>query len=262
MKRHYFQIYYLHFNLNRVSMSGWFRHFQNLYDIFNGTISYQPNKHENIFCELLPFTLPRFEDVARRMEKYNCNLSTYLQGLVSSTLGLFYSKEGCRILNSDWTGDDKQFLEQVYVETLEMLNHSDLCSMRNGDILYKTSLDYFGRLYALKYDGTDSNFGWHYDSLGPEEYRAIFTVRQRGSRRFALAYQTDEHSKVFMRPPTGGGVLIRSGETFHAVLPDPKGSGENDVERTERWVIVFTYTTIKDDSREYLGAVDKYFRKK
>lgn len=231
---------------------------KNIVDMFCGTISFEPSKNENIFCEFLPFRLPCFEEVVERMDKYQSNHSSFLNGLVSKSLGLFYSKEGSRILNGDWTIDDKIFLEELYQEVLEKINNIGE-EFPKDFTLHPTSKHYFGRLYALKYKGTNSNFGWHYDALGPDEYRAIFTVRQQGDRRVCLAYKDGSENTVFMKPDVGSGVLIRSGETFHAVLQDTECSYA-DGKELERWVLVFTYTKIENDTRQFIGAVDKYFR--
>lgn len=56
-----------------------------------------------------------------------------------------------------------------------------------------------------------------------------------------------------MKPDIREGILIQSGETFHTVQPD-------DGDQVTRWVLVFTYTTIENDNREYVGTIDEYFR--
>ena len=235
-------------------------HLKNVGEMFSGTVSFKPSKNDNIFCEILPFDLPSYGDLERRMDKYNTNVSSFWHGLVSKSLGLFYSKKGSRIMNSDWTPEDKSFLEEIYQIVLEKINNSEEIFQKKIK-LHSTSKDYFGRLYALKYKGFDSNFGWHYDALGPDEYRTIFTVRQQGDRRACLAYKDVNQNTVFMKIAVGKGVLIRSGETFHAVLQD-KECIYADGKELERWVVIFTYTTIKNDTRRFIGAVDKFFREK
>lgn len=228
---------------------------KNIVEMFRCTISFQQSKNDNIFCELIPFKIPHFKELEQRMQKYKTNPSSWWHALVSTYIGLFYSKEGARILNGDWTMEDKTFLEELYQKVLNNINN-----LGYEFTLYSTSKDYFGRLYALKYKGTNSNFGWHYDALSPQEYRAIFTIRQKGKRRLCFAYKDIYKNTVYMKPDVGYGVLIRSGETFHAVLQDKECIYE-DTNELERWVLVFTYTKIRKDMRQYIGAVDNYFRK-
>ena len=225
--------------------------------MFNGTLSFQP--HKQVYCEVLPFELPRKGEVAEVISKYSCNKSTWLHKLVAKPLGVFYSSEGGRITNQDWSESDHALLEQLYDSVLTKVNE---WKGRPAKQLHRISPRYFGKLYALKYEGENSHFGWHYDSLGPEEYRAIFTVKQSGRKRVSFAYMRGEHQKEILRPKVGEGVLIRSGETFHAVVPDSEAAGADDEEFMQRWVLVFTYTTVENDQREYIGAVDTHFRRK
>lgn len=226
----------------------------NAYRIFGGTIAFDPSR--KAYCKMLPFHLPRVGQVCDRMAKYRTNPSTCLHRLVARALGVFYSRHGGRVLCSDWTVDDRALLECLYREVLVLINKSNMISSD----LHGVSCNYFGRIYALKYDGAGSEFGWHYDSLGPREYRAIFTVKQCGRKRVSFAYMDEQKNLTTLRPRPGEGVLIRSGETFHAVVEDNAVPPPDNSDVIQRWVLIFTYTTTEADKTEFVGAIDRYYR--
>ena len=212
-----------------------------LCELFRGTTSFQP--HRQAYCEKLPFALPRLQEVAEILSRYSCRRSTWLHKLVARSLGVFYSPSGGRITTQDWSEGDRALLERLYDDVLAKVNEWDA---RPVNRLHRISPAYFGKLYGLKYEGEGSRFGWHYDSLGQDEYRAIFTVKQSGRRRASFACMRREGEVETPRLESGEGVLIRSGETFHAVVPDAEevedGAGE-----LQRWVLVFTYTAVEQD---------------
>lgn len=227
---------------------------KNIYSDFSDTMYYDPEKEKNIYCEILPFKIPNNDLIVEILEKYTRNRFSWLKNIISKNLGLFYSKSGTRIKSSDWDDNDRAIMDKLYEDVRVKINNWD----KRPATLHKISYKYFGRIYALKYDGVDSGFGWHYDSLSQNEYRAIFTVKQTGNRR--VTFRCMKPSQTAIYPDIGEGILIRSGETFHTVQPDKVVRGPDDGDQVTRWVLVFTYTTIENDNREYVGTIDEYFR--
>ena len=139
---------------------------------------------------------------------------------------------------------------ELYNSTLERINSSNLLEKK----LFPIVPTYFAKVYALKYDGT-SHFGWHYDSTSENEFRAIFTVsKSEPSHTFGFCDKLGERHMLSLNE--GDGVLVRGSETFHGVEPPSKELREG--EKVHRHVIVFTYTLIENDVRQYVDSSDRF----
>ena len=206
--------------------------------LFQGTLQYEERRKR--FCEPLPFLLPNFPEACEAVASYDLHRSRRWHGLASRPLGFFYSSHGGRICTSDWRDEHRVLMESLYESVLEKLNDWEGKPCR----FFPIAGDYFARIYALKYDG-NSHFGWHYDSVSPTEYRAIFTLKS--SERLNLWVMRPEGPQVMMMQ-SAEGVLMRSGETFHGVF--------GDSEPATRWVVVFTYTSRELDTRDAVSAAD------
>mmetsp|Transcript_19483 Transcript_19483/g.29481 ORF Transcript_19483/g.29481 Transcript_19483/m.29481 type:complete len:259 (-) Transcript_19483:244-1020(-) len=244
-------------------------------NILKGT-QYDPSKTP--YCVEIPFTLAEEEiELLVTMSKtYNSNRSNRVHKFFSNVLGLFYSENGGRITSSDWTNTHKNALEDMYTTVLDRVNSLNL----GQGALYPITPGYFGRIYCLKYAGTRSWFGWHYDGTTPNEYRAIFVISQSTQGAPVLSFVDENGQKITPQMHPGRGVLMQGSETWHGVGPsgdlkagESKGGrrtfdkkkqnqlGEKE-EESHRWVLVFTYTKLENDCRDYVGMSDVAHRKR
>jgi hypothetical protein len=167
-------------------------------------------------------------------------LFNFFMKIFSLLFGLFYETQ--KITESQWTVEDKKYLDCLYLTHLE----NDIFTKQQ---LYPITDKYFARIYGLKYSG-NGWFSWHFDSNSENEYRALYLVSQSGIQKFK--YLDENFCIKTLDLTEGQGILIRGSTTLHTVT----SGNPND----HRWVIVFTYTKNKNDNRKIVCISDLYFQ--
>ena len=146
--------------------------------------------------------------------------------LLSKLFGGNYSQRGSLFLQDFDKKTQKTLIElgEYYIPQFELLLGKKLYLSNTKD-----------KVYILRYEGKNSNFGWHYDNEPSSYYRALFLFKKVGTLPEFL--YKDKSGKVHrLKHKLGDGIFFKGTQTHHAV---EKSNDPNTV----RYMITLQYTT-------------------
>ena len=93
------------------------------------------------------------------------------------------------------------------------------------------------RCILLRYEGKDSNFGWHYDNEPENCYRTLCLIKAEGIiPPFVYKDKYQKDKKIILSE--GDGILFKGTQTYHKV-------GQSGDPNTVRWMLGFQYVAGK-----------------
>ena len=108
----------------------------------------------------------------------------------------------------------KPKLEKICGENLELANSDFRCIL-------------------LRYEGEDSNFGWHYDTEPENCYRTLCLIKSQGIiPPFVYKDKYQKEQQIILS--IGDGILFKGTQTYHKV-------GQSGDPNTIRWMLGFQY---------------------
>ena len=154
-------------------------------------------------------------------DKKNMNNNSFYLSIFANGL---YSKRSSLYLN-DFDKNSKAYLEKISLKIKPKLENLCKKKLKLGKSDFRISL--------LRYEGINSNFGWHYDTEPKNCYRVLILIKKEGKIPL-FCYKNHENKIVKINLNLSDAIFLKGTQTYHMV---EKSIDENSV----RWVLGFQY---------------------
>ena len=141
------------------------------------------------------------------------------------------------IYQNDFSSTCYQQINQLYFNVLNQINKQIKIQ------LHPISKHYFERCYAILYTGRHAAVRPHRDAHPPSEFRTTIVLDLYKPPHFVIFNENND--KIHADEQVNDLYVFNGSANRHALI-----TSEQQTSNSKRLVLIFTYTTIKNDSRE------------